>query len=303
MLKHYIVITPETVKLNGVEISHAEQGNAMLTELYRAHVGDYPKFFKMDTLCKLGFVASEMLLKDEGQERFVPREDRAVVLFNRTASLQADTNYQSTIQDPDNFFPSPAAFVYTLPNIVTGEIAIRNKYFGETSFIVLEACDAQIMARQLMNAFRDPMTQSILGGWLDCNDENHFEARLFLVEKQQFENITSLETALINSLDIPTIQRLNNQQLNNNNKMDELIYTLKQQIIEALNLEDMTPEDIDENASLFGEGLGLDSIDALELIVLMEKNYGIKLQDPSQGKEIFKSVAVMADYIQKNRTK
>ena len=297
MLKHFVIITPETVKLNGVDMSHAEQGNAMLTELYRAHVGDYPKFFKMDTLCKLGFVASEMLLKDEGQERFVPREDRAVVLFNRTASLQADTNYQSTIQDPENFFPSPAAFVYTLPNIVTGEIAIRNKYFGETSFIVVESCDAQIMARQLMNAFRDPMTQSILGGWLDCTDENHFEARLFLVEKQQFNDITALESTLINNLEII------NQQLNNNNKMDELIYTLKQQIIEALNLEDMTPEDIDENASLFGEGLGLDSIDALELIVLMEKNYGIKLQDPSMGKEIFKSVAVMADYIQKNRTK
>ena len=302
MLKHFVMITPETVKLNGVDMSHAEQGNALLTELYRAHVGDYPKFFKMDTLSKLGFVASEMLLKDEGEERFVPREDRAVVLFNRTASLQADTNYQATIQDPENFFPSPAAFVYTLPNIVTGEIAIRNKYYGETSFIVMESCDAQIMARQLMNAFQDPMTQSILGGWLDCTDENHFEARLFLVEKQQFNNIESLETELLNSLDISTIQRLNKQQLNNN-KMDELIYTLKQQIIEALNLEDMTPEDIDENASLFGEGLGLDSIDALELIVLMEKNYGIKLQDPSMGKEIFKSVAVMADYIQKNRTK
>ena len=302
MLKHFVMITPETVKLNGVDMSHAEQGNALLTELYRAHVGDYPKFFKMDTLSKLGFVASEMLLKDEGEERFVPREDRAVVLFNRTASLQADTNYQATIQDPENFFPSPAAFVYTLPNIVTGEIAIRNKFYGETSFIVMESCDAQIMARQLMNAFQDPMTQSILGGWLDCTDENHFEARLFLVEKQQFNNIESLETELLNSLDISTIQRLNKQQLNNN-KMDELIYTLKQQIIEALNLEDMKPEDIDENASLFGEGLGLDSIDALELIVLMEKNYGIKLQDPSMGKEIFKSVAVMADYIQKNRTK
>ena len=302
MLKHFVMITPEAVKLNGVDMSHAEQGNALLTELYRAHVGDYPKFFKMDTLSKLGFVASEMLLKDEGEERFVPREDRAVVLFNRTASLQADTNYQATIQDPENFFPSPAAFVYTLPNIVTGEIAIRNKYYGETSFIVMESCDAQIMARQLMNAFQDPMTQSILGGWLDCTDENHFEARLFLVEKQQFNNIESLETELLNSLDISTIQRLNKQQLNNN-KMDELIYTLKQQIIEALNLEDMKPEDIDENASLFGEGLGLDSIDALELIVLMEKNYGIKLQDPSMGKEIFKSVAVMADYIQKNRTK
>ena len=85
--------------------------------------------------------------------------------------------------------------------------------------------------------------------------------------------------------------------------MDELIYKLKQQIIEALNLEDMKPEDIDDNVSLFGEGLGLDSIDALELIVMMEKNYGIKLQDPAQGKEIFKSVAVMADFIAKNRTK
>ena len=85
--------------------------------------------------------------------------------------------------------------------------------------------------------------------------------------------------------------------------MDELIYKLKEQIIEALNLEDMKPEDIDENASLFGEGLGLDSIDALELIVMMEKNYGIKLKDPAQGKEIFKSVAVMADFIAKNRTK
>lgn len=85
--------------------------------------------------------------------------------------------------------------------------------------------------------------------------------------------------------------------------MEELILKLKQEIIEALNLEDVKPEDIDENASLFGAGLGLDSIDALELIVLMEKNYGIKLSDPNQGKEIFKSVAVMADYISKNRTK
>ena len=65
----------------------------------------------------------------------------------------------------------------------------------------------------------------------------------------------------------------------------------------------MKPEDIDENASLFGEGLGLDSIDALELIVLMEKNYGIRLKDPNEGKAIFKSIAVMADYISKNRTK
>lgn len=85
--------------------------------------------------------------------------------------------------------------------------------------------------------------------------------------------------------------------------MDESIYQLKKQIIEALNLEEITPEDIDANAPLFGSGLGLDSIDALELIVLMEREYGIKLKNPAEGKEIFKSIASIADYVSKNRTK
>jgi acyl carrier protein len=85
--------------------------------------------------------------------------------------------------------------------------------------------------------------------------------------------------------------------------MDALILELKKEIIEVLNLEEVKPEDIDENAPLFGEGLGLDSIDALELIVLMEKNYGIKLNNASEGRDIFKSVRVMAEYIEKNRTK
>jgi acyl carrier protein len=85
--------------------------------------------------------------------------------------------------------------------------------------------------------------------------------------------------------------------------MEELILKLKEQIIEVLNLEEVKPEDIDENAPLFGEGLGLDSIDALELIVLMEKEYGIKLQDPNQGKNVFKSITVMAEFITANRTK
>ena len=81
------------------------------------------------------------------------------------------------------------------------------------------------------------------------------------------------------------------------------VYQVSMVFEEAFKVANVKPEDIDENASLFGDGLGLDSIDALELIVLMEKNYGIKLSDPNQGKEIFKSVAVMADYISKNRTK
>lgn len=85
--------------------------------------------------------------------------------------------------------------------------------------------------------------------------------------------------------------------------MEQLVEELKKEIIDVLNLEGMTPADIDENAPLFGEGLGLDSIDALELIVLLEKNYGIKLANANEGKEIFKSVHVMAEYITAHRTK
>ena len=80
----------------------------------------------------------------------------------------------------------------------------------------------------------------------------------------------------------------------------ELIQKLKSQIIEQLNLEEVSPEDIDTNAALFGDGLGLDSIDALELIVLLEKHYGVKIEDPKEAKGIFMSVQSMADYVTKN---
>jgi len=85
--------------------------------------------------------------------------------------------------------------------------------------------------------------------------------------------------------------------------MEKLIEDLKVQIIDALNLEGMTPADIDENAPLFGEGLGLDSIDVLELIVLLDRNYGIHLANPKEGRSVFGSVKMMAEYISANRTK
>lgn len=85
--------------------------------------------------------------------------------------------------------------------------------------------------------------------------------------------------------------------------MDELIYALKVQIIEVLNLEEMTPEDIQDDAPLFGNGLGLDSIDVLELIVLLEKKYGIKLKSPADGKSIFASVRAIAEYVAQHRNK
>lgn len=83
--------------------------------------------------------------------------------------------------------------------------------------------------------------------------------------------------------------------------MEDLIETLKKQIIEQLNLAELKPEDINPDAPLFGEGLGLDSIDALELIVLLEKYHGIKIQDPKDAKDIFVSIRSMADYINANK--
>jgi acyl carrier protein len=85
--------------------------------------------------------------------------------------------------------------------------------------------------------------------------------------------------------------------------MEELKQTLKRTIVEVINLEDINIEDINDNDSLFGGGLGLDSIDALELIVMLDKEYGIKLVDPKEGKIIFQSIETMAAYITANRTK
>jgi len=83
--------------------------------------------------------------------------------------------------------------------------------------------------------------------------------------------------------------------------MGQLIIKLKEEIIDVLNLEDVGPDEIETKAPLFGDGLGLDSIDALELIVLLEKNYGIKIDDPKKGKDVFYSVQTMAEFIERNR--
>lgn len=83
--------------------------------------------------------------------------------------------------------------------------------------------------------------------------------------------------------------------------MDDLKHTLKKQIIEELNLEDISPDDIDSSAPLFVEGLGLDSIDALELVVIMENYHGVKITDESIGKEVLYSIDTMAQYITDNK--
>ena len=179
-------ITPDGVWLNSQPLHPEETNNttSLLTTLYKKYAGDYPKYYKMDGLCRLGFVASELLLQAEGKERFTPCDDRAVVLFNRSSSISADRKYLESIEDESNYYPSPSVFVYTLPNIVTGEIAIRNHYHGETSFYILPEKDEQQMKEVMESTFMDPTTKSMLTGWIDYEDEHHFEAELRIVERQ-----------------------------------------------------------------------------------------------------------------------
>ena len=201
---NYTLITDTSVQVNGRTLGHESAGAAMLNELYRAHVADWPKFFKMDTLSKVGFLASELLLKECGEERLGGEEhvfSRAVVLFGTTASLCADKNYQETIQDKANYYPSPALFVYTLPNIVTGEIAIRNHYRGETSFYVLDGYDARTMAFNIQCAFQDRMTESVLAGWVDSHANDDFRCFFILVERDQAQDMAQLENDLNEIMD------------------------------------------------------------------------------------------------------
>jgi len=180
MVKHRVKLTPKSLEVNGKRVAEAVAGESFLTQLYRMYKMEYPKFFKMDVLCKVGFVASEILLAAEGAERFVPRADRAVILFNRNSSLNADCTFQQTIADPQDFYPSPSVFVYTLPNIVTGEIAIRNKYHGESSFILLPEKSQSAMNQAIERAFLDAETTSALTGWVEAVSDTEFEAELEL---------------------------------------------------------------------------------------------------------------------------
>lgn len=206
---HTIRITPEEVILDQRKIwerkeelgeQEGQEHHSLLTSLYKQMIGDYPKFYKMDGLSRLGFVASEILLNAEKGETEEERkeeeiknlEERAIIFFNHSSSIASDRNYKESIKDKDNYFPSPSIFVYTLPNIVTGEIAIRNHFQGETSFFILPDKDEMMMEEILQASCRDAQSKSFLTGWIDYEDERHFEADLKIKkmrnEKLQMRN-------------------------------------------------------------------------------------------------------------------
>ena len=186
--KHRVYITPQGVWLDGKVFAIDKEGkqSSLLTALYKQIMGNYPKYYKMDGLCRLGFVASELLLKaerDEGSFTEDINKTRAIVFFNRSSSIASDKKYLASIVEKDNYFPSPSVFVYTLPNIVTGEIAIRNGYHGETSFYILPHKNELLMQDIIETTFMDEQTTSILTGWLDYEDSEHFEADLYIAYK------------------------------------------------------------------------------------------------------------------------
>ena len=185
---HRVTITPESVTVDGKSLACEGRGKALLTALYKQYASDYPKFYKMDMLCRLGFIAAELLDGAESQCQKDGiggqyQDNRAMILFNHSSSIHADRAYLASISDADNYFPSPSLFVYTLPNIVAGELAIRHHYHGETSFYILPERDERLM-RQIQTAtFADSAIDSMISGWLDCDDEDHFLADLYLLSK------------------------------------------------------------------------------------------------------------------------
>ena len=185
---HSVKITQDEVVVDGSRLDVKSRGKEMLTEVYKTKIGDYPKFYKMDMLSRLAFVASELIIESEGQRTLNSKPStlnysRAVVLFNHSSSIIADRQYVKSIKK-DDFFPSPAAFVYTLPNITTGEIALRNGYHGETSFYLLAERNEKLMQMVIKSTFIDHDIKSVIGGWIDCPSEDEFECEISIFCKE-----------------------------------------------------------------------------------------------------------------------
>ena len=137
----------------------------------------YPKFYKMDNLSKLGLLASEVLLKDSGISEKYKEQEVGIVLTNSNSSLDADIKYY----DQAKTIASPALFVYTLPNIVIGEISIKNKFKGENAFFVFEQFDATFMHQYVAYLLNNNILQACICGWVDVLKED-YQVVLYLVE-------------------------------------------------------------------------------------------------------------------------
>jgi hypothetical protein len=180
----YCKINSAGIHINGKKILDPglhDSPETSLNHMYRLMEMNYLKFFKMDNLSKLSVLAAECLLKGEKLIDAEDRSDMAVVLSNSSSSIATDFNYQQTINNRDNYFPSPSLFVYTLPNISIGEICIRHKIYGENVFLVNQKFNADVLCFYVTELFHKTNTISAIAGWTECT-RIFFEAFLFLVD-------------------------------------------------------------------------------------------------------------------------
>ncbi|MCQ2324838.1 MAG: 3-oxoacyl-ACP synthase [Paludibacteraceae bacterium] len=151
------------------EIAHYRLlAESELTKVYRQHINDWPKYFKMDSLSKMGFVGTQMALQ---QLDGVPEsEHTCVIMANRISSTKDNREFAATIEDHNQYFPSPALFVYTVPNVVTGEIAIRHHLFGETSFYILNK--EEDLEPIIQSTAQTTNANILIVGWLEEGEAN-----------------------------------------------------------------------------------------------------------------------------------
>lgn len=179
----YCSIRDSKINLNGKIIFQQETDlNSFLTNAYKKFNINYAKFFKMDLLCKLAFIGSEILVKETSVLNKYKGNEIALVLSNRASSLDTDRNYLKTIENKENYFPSPSVFVYTLPNIMIGEISIRNKVTGENVFFVSEKFDQELLFNYAESLLTSEKTNCVMTGWVDVDNEK-YDAFIYLVEK------------------------------------------------------------------------------------------------------------------------
>ncbi len=139
----------------------------------------YSKFFKMDNLSKLAFLSAEFLLDKNVSEE----KNTAIILSNNASSLDTDRKYQDSINDSENYYPSPAVFVYTLPNIGIGEISIRHQLKSENGFFVFENYNANFHYNYENSLLQNNKCDSVLAGWVNI-DKDSYEAFLYLVSER-----------------------------------------------------------------------------------------------------------------------
>lgn len=185
-IKTYCHIKNKTVFKNGkrvFEYAEAKELNDFLKKAFRHFKPGYAKFFKMDEISKLGFLAAEVLLKEKPHKLFQP-EDVGIVLSNAQSTLVTDSTFQSSIEDFEHFFPSPSIFVYTLPNIMMGEISIRHGFKGENAFYIFENFQAEFITNYINQLFLSDKLKACIGGWVDQSAES-YEAFVYWADNEK----------------------------------------------------------------------------------------------------------------------